>query len=420
MSSDLIAVLETHPYIWAAAFVIMGIGLLFLLKYIATRQLTRYLHKAKQEAREMAQISYLNPHPLIQISADGRILFANPSANAAFPDLMKKGMGHAALSGLLDDFGSEDHRAREIAIGDKIYHQTIAPVMRGDHHDLVIYCYDISQRKVYEESLRASEKRAETAQIEAERANKARGDFLANMSHELRTPMNGIIGLSDMLLDTPLKDEQHTSLSAINQSSRHLLDLLNDLLDFSKIEADELSIERIAFRPADILLQIDNLHTQVAQNKNLHLTTSCADAVPEFLMGDPSRLLQILNNLVSNALKFTHEGCVGVNIDGIAQADSAFVLRIEIRDTGIGIPADKHEAVFTKFQQAEPAANTVARGSVLRSPRIWSNSWAARLPLRARKAKAPVLPSPCRCKSRTRPPLPPVSRKQRPEISRWI
>lgn len=352
MNSFIAASLDYQHYIWAAA--VMAVACLFLLlRYLSTRQLTAYLHKAKQEAREMAQISYLNPHPLIQISQEGRVIFTNPAAGAAFSGLTKKVMGHPALSGLLDHFGIEKPLAREITVADKIYHQTIAPVMRGDHHDLVIYCYDISQRKSYEESLRRSEKRAEAAQAEAERANKARGDFLANMSHELRTPMNGIIGLTDMLLDSPLKEDQKTSLQAVNKSSRNLLALLNDLLDFSKIEAGELSIESIAFRPADILQQTENLHSQAAINKNLHLIANCTEAVPEFIMGDPSRLLQILNNLVSNALKFTHGGEIILDIDGKVQGGSECTLIIKVRDTGIGIPQDKQKSVFAKFQQAD-------------------------------------------------------------------
>lgn len=353
MYNNLITLLNDYYYIWPVVGVMTAASLCLITKYLSTRQLTRYLHKAKEEAREMAQISYLNPHPLIQISREGRIIFTNPAAGSAFPDLAKKAMGHAALSGLMDCFEETDVWAREIEIGDKIYHQTIAPVMRGVHQDLVIYCYDISQRKAYEESLRASEKRAEAAQIEAERANKARGDFLANMSHELRTPMNGIIGLTDMLLDGHLKEEQKISLQAVNKSSRNLLGLLDDLLDFSKIEAGELSIESIAYRPADVLMQIENLHKQVAVNKNLRLIADCDADVPEFLMGDPSRLLQILNNLVSNALKFTHEGDIIIEIKGEQKNDSDFLCEIRVRDTGIGIPKDKLERIFAKFQQAD-------------------------------------------------------------------
>lgn len=353
MHDNILPLLETHFYSVAALLVIAIAGLCWLVKYISMRRLSRYLHKAKQEAREMAQISYLNPHPLIQISHDNRIVYANSAAYAAFPDLGKKGVSHSALSGLTDHFEIEEPIVREIALGTKIHHQTIAPVMRGDHRDLVIYCYDISQRKAYEESLRRSEKRAENAQMEAERANKARGDFLANMSHELRTPMNGIIGLTDMLLESPMKEEQKTSLKAVNKSSRNLLSLLNDLLDFSKIEAGELTIETIAFRPVDLLQQIESLHGPVARSKGLHLITRYADQMPDFIMGDPSRLLQILNNLVSNAIKFTPQGEVTIEMDGEAQERASFIFSITVRDTGIGIPKNKQQSVFAKFQQAD-------------------------------------------------------------------
>ncbi|MEC7029888.1 MAG: ATP-binding protein, partial [Pseudomonadota bacterium] len=194
---------------------------------------------------------------------------------------------------------------------------------------------------------------ADQARQEAERANSARGEFLANMSHELRTPMNGIIGLSAMLAEANLANEEHELADAVNASARNLLIILNDVLDFSKIEAGELQIEAIDFDLVKTVQLIAKLQKPMAESKGLEFICEFDRDIPKYVVGDPARLQQVLNNLVSNALKFTHEGSVKIRVSGERDHDDIYYARIEVRDTGIGIPRDKQTKIFGKFQQGD-------------------------------------------------------------------
>jgi signal transduction histidine kinase/CheY-like chemotaxis protein len=191
------------------------------------------------------------------------------------------------------------------------------------------------------------------ARDQAMAANVAKSEFLANMSHEIRTPMNGILGMVDLTLHTDLVPRQREFLTMAKSSAETLLRLLNDILDFSKIEAGRLELESIPFNLRDRLGDTMRTLAEPAQKKGLELTCAVAPEVQEALLGDGGRLSQIIINLVGNAIKFTERGEIIVRVERESQVDHEITLHFAIRDTGIGIPADKHDHIFAAFSQAD-------------------------------------------------------------------
>ena len=238
---------------------------------------------------------------------------------------------------------------------------------------------DITERKAFEDEIRRSQaaleatnqdlaaacERAGRLAGEAAQANAAKSAFLANMSHEIRTPMNGVLGMTALLLGTPLTYEQKDYAGMIKASAEHLLALIDDILDFSRIEAHKLTLESIDFDLRAVIEEMNDLLALKAWEKGLEYASLIEPNVPGLLRGDPGRLRQVLTNLVGNAIKFTPRGEVRIRVALAGEAPGAVRLRFEVADTGIGIPAEKVAVLFDPFTQVDSSITRRFGGSGL-------------------------------------------------------
>ena len=202
-------------------------------------------------------------------------------------------------------------------------------------------------------ALQESQKALEQAKETAEAATRAKSDFLACMSHDIRTPMNAILGMSDILSESELNSEQKHFVRILRSAGETLLNLINDILDFSKIEAGQLRLESIGFRLRELVSDTVEIASIRAKEKGLAIRTDISPDVPDAILGDPTRLRQILINLIGNATKFTDKGEVSVCVVCENNSADSVALRFSVTDTGIGIPVEKQAALFQKFMQVD-------------------------------------------------------------------
>ena len=255
----------------------------------------------------------------------------------------------------------EDADLEVIKTGTSVELEDVLTFLDGEHHLLTVkfplfdkyneifgvsgFMKDISEMVRYRQDLIEARKKAESAELLQEQ-------FLANMSHEIRTPMNGIIGMSNLLIQTPLQKHQKEYLEIIRQSSENLMVLINDILDLSKIKAGKISLEQIAFDIDTIIQPLVATFEIKAAEKNIGFSVSLYPDVPRFLTGDPYRLNQVLNNLLSNAFKFTEKGFVTMEVDLQKMENETAWVSLRISDSGIGIKHEQLNYIFESFSQA--------------------------------------------------------------------
>jgi two-component system sensor histidine kinase/response regulator len=331
--------------------------------------------RAEQALRESSELVILlldsTPEAIYGIDTKGNCTFCNPSCLRALgyedpKDLLGKNV-HAMVHHTRPDGTpypvEECHIYEAFRVGhgthidDEVFWRKDGtsfpteywsrPIHRGDELiGSVVTFVDVTQRRQAEQVLRDAKEAADAA-------NQAKSTFLATMSHEIRTPMNGILGMTELVLDTELTSEQRDNLGLVRLSAESLLTVINDILDFSKIEAGKLEIESIPFDLRESLGETMKALGFRAHQKGLELIYEVQSEVPEAVLGDPGRVRQVLVNLVGNSIKFTEHGEILVSVTLETESPERVALHFAVKDTGVGIPADKQEKIFEAFSQAD-------------------------------------------------------------------
>jgi signal transduction histidine kinase/CheY-like chemotaxis protein len=285
------------------------------------------------------------------VGEDGSLLVELSAHQLADPDEFARGVDEVLGR-------REPDLARTMVLADgRVLERDFLPVVENDRRLGYLWHYrDVTARVRYEGELRDARERAEAG-------TRAKSAFLATMSHEIRTPLNAVVNMTELLLDSPLNDDQARLARAAGRAGRALAEIVNDVLDFSKIEAGQLSLESIPFDLVELLHDIADAYTPIAAQRGLALETDLADGLPWRLSGDPLRIRQVITNLVGNALKFTRQGSITL---GLREADRGpGWFRFWVRDTGIGISDEARSRLFRAFSQADSSTTREFGGTGL-------------------------------------------------------
>ncbi|MCD6375823.1 MAG: response regulator [Caldisericaceae bacterium] len=351
-----------YPWYLSKWFWILIISIFILLVLISTQlfyeRKTRKQIASDLEASEFKLSSIVNNTPVVLFMLDqtGHITFAQGSGLRELENEFKplKGLN---LCNIGEKIGIEEDCKRALAgesfesvrkLGNKFYRFWFSPMQdqKGNITGALGIAIDITE-------LKETETRLRRAIIQAEASNKAKSEFIANMSHEIRTPLNAIIGLSDLMDQDNLTDTQKEFLQTVRFSARELLKIINQILDFSKIESGKLELEFIPFDLKRLVQNISNAFTIMAQQKGLDFKVHWDEKNPQYVVGDPTRLGQVLINLLGNAIKFTEKGEVSLNVKKQNETDDDVDLIFVVQDTGIGIPKDKMDKIYGSFEQVD-------------------------------------------------------------------
>ena len=219
--------------------------------------------------------------------------------------------------------------------------------------------------KKYQDNIRNINQQLETATTKALASEQSKASFLANMSHEIRTPLNAVLGISELLMDTQLSDKQEEYVKLVNSSGSILMTLLNDILDYSKFESSNVKLESIPFNCKKLVDEVTNLIKSNPDNANLDFTTKIDNELPEYLIGDPSRLQQILMNLISNGAKFTDSGSINIKLEVLNRDERRVNFKVSVTDSGIGIDEEHQKLLFQPFTQADESTTRIFGGTGL-------------------------------------------------------
>ncbi len=331
-----------------------------------------------QEDRDrLALIAEESPSPLVELNVDANLLYANPAmtlllekfgyTTEGFPRVLP-----ANLQPLVQQCLATGRKVAhiEVAVSDACYAWTFCPA--SAHQTVRGYATELTDIRATQRQLRDTADHLERVNGEldkalqqAQEAVRVKTNFFATMSHELRTPMNGVIGMTSLLLETPISDEQRSYVNTIQQCGEALLSIINDVLDCSKIEAGRLELESIDFNLRTTVEDVLGQFAERAEKKGIEVTGLVHASVPTGLRGDPGRLRQVLTNLVANAVKFTDKGNVTVQAYLVDETPDSALVRFEVTDTGIGIAPEVQERLFTPFTQADSSTTRKYGGTGL-------------------------------------------------------